>query len=98
MTRERQLLEEIEYSGANRIGLGCPLQENRLEVPQLLGDTQHLGRRQPASLDKHWQAIAVVWVRSKDIYVTVFQTHSRNPQSSLRSCCVNPRIACSSRR
>ena len=75
MPCERQFLEQVEDSGTNSAGLIRRLEEDRFEMPHLLGDPQHLFCGQVRSIGKHRQAVAAEWNSAEHVDVSVIEVH-----------------------
>src|SRR5690349_2896319 len=86
MAREWQFLEEIEDAGADGAGLRGRLQKYCLEVPQFLGDTQHLPGAQSARVREDGEAVARIGGWAEYINMKVFERHL--PSSRACNCSV----------
>ncbi len=63
-------------------------QEDRLELPHLARDREHLGAAQPVGLGKHRQPVPPVRLPAEHVDVDV--SHPRHPTRSLRDCDQRP--------
>ena len=67
---------DVLITGASTAGEALKLlKENRFEVAQLSGNTQHLLSVQTRSIREHRQAVATIWGVAKHVHMKVLKAH-----------------------